>query len=1510
MRETYLKQHYLDDHKLGQRALLEFSRALKSGRMIAFTGAMATEAFGYGSWTQLRDSFRDNAISMLKDPQFQAAMQDRSKAKRYIDEINRIARFSIANSVKMTANVAFSLMEEVLDHARINPGREWQKYLVSVIAAEEKKRTLINGWPMDDVLNARSPLQVLHFLNAQNFRFARNAPYATSQANFRKFDTPAALLNTIGIRRFATLNYDMELERRVMLPEQLSEAAFWSSSAGSKRVSSPFERLVGLRREGESDYFRWNLGSGRIRRVLADGRAVESDFLNRERIDRMIEFAIGTDDVDAHIFHLHGRACTPRSMIVSQRDYNRQYRNADMHRLPFEHAKRMLISGNPVLFVGLGMSEPDVNRELEEFISANPYRRSAPTFLLWNTADRQMNADERRMRRLDWLHKLGVLTIYDSDLSDLADAVQNAPAFTFTDYPERKPNAWIDKQFALFKSMLQIRTPDQVGFRSPGVISKWLDRYSALRALGKDTLGHTTAAERSSLAKHLDALKIDAPAKESSRRNRAFDRALRQDLATALACLPQTAAIYGDREEFVPQSLGWRTMARRINSDDVTYFWDSQFDTKAAADADHFVYRRRLTDIDKDSVESAKKLVAQFQQHHMLTYVGSSGGGRGRLAKLAVECDIPSIEEKNRLLINAGFSFDTDSLLEGVKTFLIAKRRDRSGNDLFDHRGLSRSQYFRGGVLSGQAALSDDKALLIVMSCMERFFGTDGRPLSAELDELLVLAAAAHGVNRVRWLFTGSKRVEPYFRKLLAGHRPISGHDVRTNPHGDWRRHTGVVPALQMAITQQAIGQAIRLSALRLLKPDDRNIAALSAVAPAQARELQRAIEDYRAQTPGAISGDIAGVRAKFFNLILGQQVQQALFAKPWHRELVIECIRALAFIGSPAEIAVVMHSPKVWACFDKHANEKRPWASSIRRRKQFIRELLQRLAQLGLVIRIGGFADYARGLGDETNVRFALHRSMLAEIRGHFGIPLSEAKLSTAFNMSLYVAQPVDGNIPEPEVHDELGDLIDRLIGSYKDVASADNAQASADWLDLPPEVRTHVAEVFSRQDPVRRRADIKNGTWKRHLCFYRLCQPEHIQCLRAALAVIRGYYSTTGILTLNTGDRLIREDRDGILIEHGERLDALIDAYGKVGMAREALSDAFSNAHSMDLFEAHFGKAEPFYADEMVWLHNERGVVRLAMGDLIEAKRSFIMAMKINRQFVEFRDPAHNWRRIRLNQLTVDVESGELDLAMRKIEEINDASKGMRRKGGFQPLREDELAIAIGKGYSGFIAHLRGHRISATRHYNKALAVLDRLQELRAQAYFARLRATTMTFGQPAAQRQIELDRAHDLALSTRQMDIAYRIQVMKAQTMLFDTNATAKQKLTANRWLADAHRYALHTDTFRVRCEAGIAIARARLATSDLEGALSSAMDAFAIALRNGLELRKMELRSLVATILAARGHPVTAEQLAMTSIRVASRQKIQWSIDQAEQALQSIPQVSSLSNSENLSGRRDF
>ena len=1364
MRGNYLKKHYLEDHKLAQRARLEFYRALETGRMIAFVGAMGTEAFGYGDWGVLIERFSSTAKKVLDDikPPSGGKYPTNEQMSQAIGRArDQIATFETAIMQKsIDAVTGMSLIEEALTLPEL-------RGILAESQLDESDRT--RTWPLDQAETIHEEMRVRL---AQRYRRPETnmqaSPGATA-TDFPAYDVPDALWRQLGIRRFATPSYDFEIERCTMLGDR---PTFSANPPGFTDPFADLRVMRAMRDKVEQDSFHWDLGSGRIRRVYADGWAVESDMVNRERIDRMIEFAVGTDDVDAHIMHLHGRACNWRSMIVSRRDYDNLYRRNDLNRAPFEFAKKMMIGGNPLLFVGLGMGEPELNREMEEFISNAPYQRVAPTFLLWNAGDRLKSREKQRAFRLEKLARFGVLTIFDTDLDQSAATVVAAP-------PPRDP------------------------VRGPSLFS----------------LAHVVR----SLAPSTSASMLKQPTR---------------------------------REMHVGER--WRDMAGRIApTGGPTILWGLKQDLKA-------------TDLPK-----VRQFARRVRSSSMTALIGAQGCGKGSVVSGIVKI-IKNDPKKfglsrpeNCLIINGGFAFDTDTLLDALALFFgrtLDARAHAGWRSASNKPVSSRSKYFKSLNIGSSPIF--DRNCLVIINGLERFCGVNGEPLSAELDELLRMVVRA-GVKhpQARFILLGSARIRKYCESINCN---MVEFDEIFRPPTMSGRSKGAA----FSVPGVYLGEVAKFAKTRGVR---------------ESEGLRRAVARYDANGATHVSGDLIDLRREVFSLIFDddnlRRVIGAAAGVPASREEVMTTrlvLRALAFIGAPVEQSVLCRMP------------------GLQDRVGAIATVLERLCAAALVLELNGYRAVTHA-NDETP-RYALHRSLLTELRYRFGIPLNEAKLSTAFNMALYVAQPIDGDIPDSDIHDELGEAIDRLIGSYH------HASAS-EITDLAGKVRAHGRAPMAVALEVAvacGHSGVHPDMTDHSAAMLALCSREYVQALRAALAMIRGYYSTTGLLTLDSGDRLASVERDGILLEHAERLDTLIDAYGKITLAREKMRTRIADDA---VFATIFGLAEPFYADELVWMHNERGVVRLAMGDLYEARRSFDQAMRVNRDWVEADDPGHNWRRIRINQLMVEMEMGEIGRVERFCDEIVRVTPATAEAQS----EEDRRALAIVDAHRAWVLQLRGDVPAARTLFGKALRVFTDLREVRAYAYFASLNAVLQDEEPSADKRTARITAALHMAQSARQMDIVHRVQVSLATAWLLDNPERPPSNETrqrANRMLEEALTYAIQADVHRVRLEASMTIARARLQTADYEGALRYAMDAMMIAARYGMELRKIALRAVIAQVMVARGHPVTAERLARTCIKMATRKRFQTAIDRAERVILDIPRVSTSISRSDGSGRRDF
>src|SRR5262249_15573800 len=87
-------------------------------------------------------------------------------------------------------------------------------------------------------------------------------------------------------------------------------------------------------------------------------------------------------------------------------------------------------------FIGIGLTEQELNDTLQYFVSNVPIRRPAPIFVIWNRPDEKIPQDEKtdsernerrrkengewkqykKDRRLDFLIRLGVHLLFDADI--------------------------------------------------------------------------------------------------------------------------------------------------------------------------------------------------------------------------------------------------------------------------------------------------------------------------------------------------------------------------------------------------------------------------------------------------------------------------------------------------------------------------------------------------------------------------------------------------------------------------------------------------------------------------------------------------------------------------------------------------------------------------------------------------------------------------------------------------------------------------------------------------------------------------------------------------------------------------------------------------------------------------------------------------------------------------------------------------------------------------------------
>lgn len=189
----------------------------------------------------------------------------------------------------------------------------------------------------------------------------------------------------LGVRNYITTNYDLEIER--MLQDRGYRT--FRSSGGAKGTM-------------EDD---------RLRSDPLGGTATDTTF-RREHASDLISHALDLTGGDASVFHLHGRATMDSEVVLTERDYMDLYLKNDADRDLVDESIELAFSANPILFLGIGLSENDVLRPLRQFVSDQEKRWDRTTLALMPAVGTKQ---ERRRDATLYYARFGVHTIYYGD---------------------------------------------------------------------------------------------------------------------------------------------------------------------------------------------------------------------------------------------------------------------------------------------------------------------------------------------------------------------------------------------------------------------------------------------------------------------------------------------------------------------------------------------------------------------------------------------------------------------------------------------------------------------------------------------------------------------------------------------------------------------------------------------------------------------------------------------------------------------------------------------------------------------------------------------------------------------------------------------------------------------------------------------------------------------------------------------------------------------------------------
>jgi len=427
----------IEDH-----ASILLSRALNTGRVVAFVGAGASMAYGRISWRDLVMSAQRRVLDAYE---------------RAVDEIQRRPRVKATHELLVAHalqpgkrdrpnhyTTVFRLAEQLSDalaHARVEPRSDFRSAIIEATEDDrgQGRQIYADGMEGKERIDGKEGKERLEEFEARGTRL-----------DFRRRHYLKKLRETVGsqaisatgpcIHLLEAADAAMALQTKYILPlhrylngtllkllahEDKIPAVWKTERIARRRLIRDRHRdplLILLERLGIDRFLTTNydfeiehLFADQGHRRSEDASPLErkawrddpmgppsSDFVfSPERIGELAAFAIRDRGKRTEVGHLHGRAEKGGEIVATDRDYIGRYARFDEAGDMMRRVTRLAFASNPILFVGSGMGEDDLLRPLREFMST-PERMAGRTAIALIPDE----ADDEKVRELEKIRRL------------------------------------------------------------------------------------------------------------------------------------------------------------------------------------------------------------------------------------------------------------------------------------------------------------------------------------------------------------------------------------------------------------------------------------------------------------------------------------------------------------------------------------------------------------------------------------------------------------------------------------------------------------------------------------------------------------------------------------------------------------------------------------------------------------------------------------------------------------------------------------------------------------------------------------------------------------------------------------------------------------------------------------------------------------------------------------------------------------------------------------------------
>lgn len=356
---------------------------------------------------------------------------DREKETNGLQFRRNVAREFAKTKIEKFYNATI----ESIDHQLISPGPDPDEIVGSSGRGKSEKTTFLEDnfkahflRELGDVsgavrINSKATIAILCFTLARALNLKNYASDILALKNLsgpcketydalmenlscsNTIDPLTEIYQGLGIKRYLTLNYDIEIER--MLATHLANKDDESHKEFCQFLNNPVNNSVPLQE-----------------RELRNGlqQAIRTSSIGKDNLGDLFTFGAFSTSFQTSVFHLHGRVDDPQNMIITQLDYERLYLQSSNQRRSFEEARHAVFNGGDILFVGSGMKETDVMAPLKDFTASHRKLDDAPGrvyALILSSVDRASWKAENTGQAQALFKHYGVYTLYldgsDSD---------------------------------------------------------------------------------------------------------------------------------------------------------------------------------------------------------------------------------------------------------------------------------------------------------------------------------------------------------------------------------------------------------------------------------------------------------------------------------------------------------------------------------------------------------------------------------------------------------------------------------------------------------------------------------------------------------------------------------------------------------------------------------------------------------------------------------------------------------------------------------------------------------------------------------------------------------------------------------------------------------------------------------------------------------------------------------------------------------------------------------------